>query len=130
MAAALARVIEALGLTRVVFVGHDGGARVGHRFALDHPALLPRLVLLDIAPTFDVFDRLDQASARRVWHWVFHLGPDLPEALTAGREEVYPPWRDRTWSPNPAAVEGEAVQEYLRAFRQPGALRAGVSDYR
>src|SRR5256885_8700350 len=33
----------------VVLVGHDRGARVAHRFALDHPALLSHLVLLDIA---------------------------------------------------------------------------------
>jgi pimeloyl-ACP methyl ester carboxylesterase len=130
MAADLAQVIEALGLTPVVFVGHDRGARVGHRFALDHPALLTRLVLLDIAPTVDVFDRLDQASARRVWHWFFHLVPDLPEALTAGREEVYLRWCYRTWSHNPAAIEEEAVQEYLRCFRQPGAMRAAFEDYR
>ncbi len=130
MAADLAQVIEALGLTPVVFVGHDRGARVGHRFALDHPALLTRLVLLDIAPTFDVFDRLDQAGARRVWHWFFHLIPDLPEALTAGREEVYLRWCYRTWSHNPAAIEEEAVQEYLRCFRQPGAMRAAFEDYR
>ncbi len=130
MAADLAQVIEALGLTPVVFVGHDRGARVGHRFALDHPSLLTRLVLLDIAPTYDIFDRLDQASARRVWHWFFHLIPDLPEALTAGREEVYLRWCYRTWSHNPAAIEEEAVQEYLRCFRQPGAMRAAFEDYR
>src|SRR2546422_8423543 len=40
------------------------GARVAHRFALDHPSLLTRLVLLDIAPTYDVFARTDQVSAR------------------------------------------------------------------
>ncbi|PYM83098.1 MAG: alpha/beta hydrolase [Candidatus Rokuibacteriota bacterium] len=130
MAADLAQVIEALGLTPVVVVGHDRGARVGHRFALDHPSLLTRLVLLDIAPTYDVFDRLDQTSARRVWHWLFHLVPDLPEALTAGREEVYLRWCYRTWSHNPAAIEEEAVQEYLRCFRQPGAMRAAFEDYR
>ncbi len=88
MAADIAEVIGALGLAPVVLVGHDRGARVGHRFALDHPSLLTRLVLLDIAPTYDVFQRMDQHGARARWHWLFHLVPDLPEALTAGREEI------------------------------------------
>jgi len=89
MAADVADVIRTLGLQPVVLVGHDRGARVAHRFALDHPSLLTRLVLLDIAPTYDVFARTDQVSARGRWHWFFHQLPDLPEALTAGREEVY-----------------------------------------
>jgi pimeloyl-ACP methyl ester carboxylesterase len=130
MAADVAQVIEALGLAPVVLVGHDRGARVGHRFALDHPALLTHLVLLDIAPTFDVFERIDQTSARRVWHWFFHQVPDLPEALTAGREDVYLRWCYRTWAYNPAAIEEEAIQEYLRCFRLPGGMRAGFEDYR
>jgi pimeloyl-ACP methyl ester carboxylesterase len=130
MAADIAQMIEALGLAPVVLVGHDRGARVGHRFALDHPALLTHLVLLDIAPTFDVFERIDQVSARRVWHWFFHQVPDLPEALTAGREDVYLRWCYRNWAYNAAAIEEEAIQEYVRCFRLPGGMRAGFEDYR
>lgn len=130
MAADITEVIQALGLGQVILVGHDRGARVAHRFALDHPALLTHLVLLDIAPTYDIFERLNQQSARRVWHWLFHLVPDLPEALTSGREEIYLRYCFRAWSFNPAAIEEEAVQEYLRCFRQPGAMRAAFEDYR
>lgn len=130
MAADIAEVIQALGIGPVVFVGHDRGARVGHRFALDHPALLTHLVLLDIAPTYDIFARLDQRSVRRVWHWLFHLVPDLPEALTAGREDIYLRYLYKAWAFNPAALEEEAIREYLRCFREPGAMRAAFDDYR
>jgi haloacetate dehalogenase len=130
MAADVADVIRALGIQPVVLVGHDRGARVAHRFALDHATLLTRLVLLDIAPTYDVFARTDQVSARARWHWFFHQLPDLPEALTAGREEIYLRYMYRTSAYNPAAIEEEAVQEYVRCFRQPGAMRAGFEDYR
>jgi haloacetate dehalogenase len=130
MAADVADVIRALGIQPVVLVGHNRGARVAHRFALDHAALLTRLVLLDIAPTYDVFARTDQVSARARWHWFFHQLPDLPEALTAGREEIYLRYMYRTSAYNPAAIEEEAVQEYVRCFRQPGAMRAGFEDYR
>jgi haloacetate dehalogenase len=113
-----------------VLIGHDRGARVAHRFALDHPALLTRLVLLDIAPTYDVFARTDQVSARARWHWFFHQLPDLPEALVAGREEIYLRHMYQTSAYNPAAIEEEAVREYVRCFRQPGAMRAAFDDYR
>jgi pimeloyl-ACP methyl ester carboxylesterase len=130
MAADIVDVIQTLGIGPAVLVGHDRGARVAHRFALDHPSMLTRLVLLDIAPTYDIFERLDQRSARRVWHWFFHLVPDLPEALTAGREETYLRYLYKTWTFNPAAIEEEAIQEYLRCFREPGAMRAAFDDYR
>ena len=130
LAADTAEVIQALGLGPVVLVGHDRGARVAHRFALDHPTLLTRLALLDIAPTYDVFERMDQRGARERWHWLFHLVPDLPEALTAGREEIYLRYCYRAWTFNPAAIEEEAIQEYLRCFRQAGAMRAAFDDYR
>jgi haloacetate dehalogenase len=130
MAADIAELVNRLGLGPVILVGHDRGARVAHRFALDHPTLLTHLILLDIAPTYDVFQGIDQHGARRVWHWFFHLVPDLPEALTAGREEIYLRFCFRAWSRNVAAIEDEAVQEYVRCFRQPGAMRAAFEDYR
>jgi haloacetate dehalogenase len=130
MAADIAEVIQAQGIAPVILVGHDRGARVAHRFALDHPALLTRLVLLDIAPTYDVFAATDQHSARARWHWFFHQVPDLPEALTFGREEIYLRYLYRAWALNPAAIEEDAVQEYVRCFRQPGAMRAAFDDYR
>ncbi|MBI3625846.1 MAG: alpha/beta hydrolase [Candidatus Rokubacteria bacterium] len=130
MAVDIAEVIQALGIAPIVLVGHDRGARVAHRFALDHPTMLTRLVLLDIAPTYDVFERMDQHGARERWHWFFHQVHDLPEALVAGHEEIYLRYCFRAWSFNPVAVEEEAVQEYLRCFRQPGAMRAAFDDYR
>ncbi len=130
MARDVVDLIGALGLGPVVLVGHDRGARVAHRFALDHPALLTHLVLLDIAPTYDVFQAMDGRSARQRWHWLFHLVPDLPEALLAGREEVYIRYLIRAWSLNPAAIEEAAIQEYVRCFREPGAVRGALEDYR
>src|SRR5207245_178437 len=82
------------------------------------------------APTYDVSARPAQVSARARWHWFFHQLPDLPEALTAGREEIYLRYMYRTSAYNPAAIEEEAVQEYVRCFREPGAMRAAFDDYR
>src|SRR5664279_1369582 len=56
-------VMTALGFNRFAVVGHDRGARVAHRMALDHPTRVQRLAVLDIAPTRTMFEQTDQAFA-------------------------------------------------------------------
>ena len=48
-------VMEHLGFSQFAVVGHDRGARVAHRMALDHPAAVRQLALLDIVPTFKLY---------------------------------------------------------------------------
>jgi haloacetate dehalogenase len=119
-----------LGLGPVAVVGHDRGARVAHRWALDHPAEVERLAVLDVVPTREVIRRFDARLAHGFWHWLFHMQPDLPEALVSGREAVYLGWFFERWAWRREAVDPEAVAEYVRAFTRPGRLRAGFEDYR
>lgn len=129
MAADVRALAYYLGFGRAVLVGHDRGARVAHRYGLDHPDDVERLVVLDVIPTRAMWDRLDLALARGFWHWLFHLQPDLPELLVAGRVETYLRYFFERWTYNRPPVE-EAVAEYVRAFSRPGALRSGFDDYR
>jgi pimeloyl-ACP methyl ester carboxylesterase len=57
-----------------------------------------------------------------------HQTLDLPEALVTGREDIYLGWFYRNYGARPLA--DEEISEYLRTYRQPGALRAGFSFYR
>jgi haloacetate dehalogenase len=129
MAADVRALVHELGYERVALVGHDRGARVAHRYALDHPDEVERLAVLDIIPTRAMFARIDEHLARGFWHWLFHLQPDLPELLVGGNIEVYLRWFFERWTHNRPPVEA-AVPEYVRAFSAPGALRAGFHDYR
>jgi haloacetate dehalogenase len=129
MAADVRALVHHLGHERVALVGHDRGARVAHRYALDHPGEVERLAVLDVIPTRAMFARIDQQLARGFWHWLFHLQPDLPELLVGGNIEAYLRWFFERWTHNRPPVE-EAVPEYVRAFEAPGALRAGFHDYR
>src|SRR5438874_4691676 len=47
------------GFERFSVCGHDRGARCGYRLALDEPAAVDRLAVLDIVPTGDVFRLAD-----------------------------------------------------------------------
>jgi len=130
MAADVRALARHLGHQRLALLaGHDRGARVAHRYALDHPGEVERIALLDIVPTRETFRRADATIARGYWHWLFHLQPDLPELLVGGNVEAYLRWFLERWTVNRPAVE-EAVPEYVRAFSAPGALRAGFDDYR
>ena len=64
------------------------------------------------------------------WHHGLHWERDLPEELTAGREDVHLRFSYRTWGARPGAISEEAQLEYLRAYRHPGAMRAGFELYR
>jgi haloacetate dehalogenase len=112
-----------------LLAGHDRGARVAHRYALDHPGEVERVAVLDVVPTRATFSRVDATVARGYWHWLFHLQPDLPELLVGGNIEAYLRWFFERWTCNRPAVE-EAVPTYVRAFSAPGALRAAFDDYR
>jgi haloacetate dehalogenase len=124
-AADLHELIHALGFSSATVIGHDRGARVAHRWALDHPRDVARLVLMDIIPTREMWQRMDADLARRTWHWLFHLQPDIPELLDPA---AYIRHTIESWSHVP--LPEEDIAQYVRAFQAPGAMRAGFADYR
>ena len=82
MAADMVEVMAALGFERFGLAGHDRGARVAYRLALDHAARVERLAVLDIVPTGEYFARVDRRMALASYHWFFLAQPaDLPERL-------------------------------------------------
>ena len=125
-------VMERLGFSRFALVGHDRGARVGFRLALDHPERVSRLALLDIAPTLTVLDSVDARSASAMYHWFFLTQPfDLPERLVGADPEFYLRWHLRSWSGGrDDFFEPAAVAEYVRCFRDPAAIHSTTEDIR
>ncbi|AQZ62826.1 HMP-PP hydrolase (pyridoxal phosphatase) Cof, detected in genetic screen for thiamin metabolic genes (PMID:15292217) [[Actinomadura] parvosata subsp. kistnae] len=130
MAADIAELVTSLGFDRASVVGHDRGARVAHRWALDRPDQVERLAVLDVVPTREMFRRLDASVASSYWHWLFHLQPDLPERLVGHDVRGYLEFFFERWTYNRHGLSPEAVDAYVRAFSRPGALRAGFDDYR
>ncbi|WP_326836872.1 alpha/beta hydrolase [Amycolatopsis rhabdoformis] len=128
-AADLHQLIVHLGHPSALVAGHDRGARVAHRWALDHPADVRRLALLDILPTREVMSTVDRTSASAMWHWFFHSQPDLPELLLEGNVEPYLRFFFRR--PRAAgAIDDETFAAYVEAFQDPGHLHASLEDYR
>jgi haloacetate dehalogenase len=120
----------ALGHASYALIGHDRGARVAHRQALDYPDAVTRLCVLDILPTHTVFARTERRLAAAYWHWFYFLAPDLPEQMISAVPEAFLRYLLRSWCFRAGAIEESVVQEYLRAFTLPGTIRASLEDYR
>ncbi|QEL22049.1 alpha/beta hydrolase [Bosea sp. F3-2] len=130
MAKDIRELMAALNLPKIALVGHDRGARVATRFAKDYPDLVNRLVVMDNVPTRIVARDLNAAIAKSYWFFLFHLVPDLPEALIAGREHIWLRHFFSDWTYDPSTISGEAFDTYVRAYQAPGAVRGAMSDYR
>lgn len=131
LAADLAGVLDAEGVSGpITIVGHDIGAMVAYAFARRYPERTARLAILDsVIPGTTMFDEVS-GGGTRVWHFHFHQAPDLPEALTHGREAVYLERYYHDMAYDPYAIDADAFAFYLRHFQQPGAMRAGFELYR
>jgi haloacetate dehalogenase len=131
MAADQVAVMAALGFDRFTVLGHDRGARVTHRLALDHPDRVERLALLDILPTAYVFANVDREFAMAYYHWFFLSQPaDLPERLIGGDPIYYLHRSLGSWGSGIDAHEPEALRAYERVFADPDARHAMIEDYR
>jgi pimeloyl-ACP methyl ester carboxylesterase len=94
--------------------------------------MVERLMILDMIPGLArKGEKIDLGFARRLWHVFFHGGmPDLAERLVSGNVETYLTHFYSHFSYNPARFTPEEVAEFVRAYSQPGALRAGFQYYR
>jgi haloacetate dehalogenase len=122
-------VMARLGFTHLAIVGHDRGARVAHRLTLDPPDRVTRLAVLDILPTYAVFQNLSKALATVYYHWFFliQLAP-FSETLIGNNAEFY--LNSLLGRLQPQAITPEAFAEYLRCFRDPATIHATCEDYR
>ncbi|WP_370113001.1 alpha/beta fold hydrolase [Bradyrhizobium sp. USDA 329] len=130
MANDIVELLKALGIGRVALIGHDRGARVATRLVKDHPDLVDRLVVMDNVPTRIVAREMKAKVAREYWFFMFHQIPDLPEALIAGREDIWLRHFFSDWCHDPSTITGEAFETYVKAYRAPGAVRGAMADYR
>jgi haloacetate dehalogenase len=131
MARDQADLMRALGFQTFFLCGHDRGARVSHRLAVDHPARVEKMMLLDISPTLAMYEQTTMAFARDYWWWFFLIQPGpFPETLIAGDAETYlrkkigygsaglTPFTDETWA------------AYLASMRDPATVHGMCEDYR
>jgi len=68
-------VMEHLGFRQFRMVGHDRGARVGRRMAIDHPDRVQKLAVFDIVPAHYLYSHVTLDFVRGYPHWFTYLLP-------------------------------------------------------
>jgi len=122
--------MSALGFGRFEVIGHDRGARVAHRLALDAPEAVARVAVLDILPTRTLLRQTDLGFASAYWHWFFLLQQGgLPEHMIGADPEWFVGEILDRWSAYPDRIDPVAAAEYAHRFT-PGAIAASCADYR
>ncbi len=124
-------VMTELGFESFHVVGHDRGARVGHRMALDHPERVRTFTSLDVVPSQAAFDHMDSQLSSAWFHWHLMRQPSpLPETLIGNSAKVYLDFLLERWTAIDGSITDEAYAEYLRCFNDLETIRTTCLDYR
>jgi haloacetate dehalogenase len=127
------QLMRALGHLQFTAIGHDRGARVAYRLALDRPEVVERLVILDILPTAEVWTRMTWQGAIKSYHWSFLAQPrPLPETLIAAAPSAYVEHTLRSWTRARSldCFAPEALAHYRAMLDAPERIHAVCEDYR
>ena len=122
---------DRIGLEKFHVVGHDRGARVGHRLALDHANRVLSLVSLDVMPSQAAFDSMDSDLAYAWFHWHLMRQPyPLPETLIGNSASEYFDFLMEKWCATENAIPENLYEEYKRLFCTPECVHATCAEYR
>ena len=130
MAADQVQLMQKLGYDRFLLAGHDRGGRVSHRLVLDHPGVVEKLIVMDIAPTYTMYKTTDMEFAQAYYHWFYLIQPyDLPEKMIGADPDWFLRKKFGQWGRDSGAFTEAALNEYLRCFT-PETIHASCEDYR
>jgi haloacetate dehalogenase len=125
MAADVMALMRMLGHQRFGVVGHDRGALVALRAALDHPDVVTRLVIMDALPVVEHLERLNEEFVRAWWHWWFlgQIEKPAERVICVDPEAWYT-------TPPPEVMGAEAHADLWAALRDPAVVHGMCEDYR
>ena len=121
-----------LGHDAFALAGHDRGARTAHRMALEAPARISRIALLDIIPTHYLLNALSKDVAKGYYHWFFLAQPaPFPETLIRHDPDHYFESCLTGWG-NTAINDfaPDQLTAYRDSWRDPDTITAMCNDYR
>lgn len=130
MAADQLSLMRSLGFGKFRLVGHDRGARVAHRLALDAGEAVERLVLMDIVPTHYLLSNWSLPIARAYSHWTYlGLPAPLPERMIGSDPDLF--YEATLLGLGRVSLSDfKALDAYRAAWRDPATIAATTNDYR
>jgi haloacetate dehalogenase len=130
MASELVRLMAELGHERFAVVGHDRGARVAYRLALDHPDRVRRAAVINVVPTLDQFERMGRGPSLGYWPWFLLAQPaPFPERVLLADPGALLDHIFSSWASDPDAITPRQREIYRQALT-PSTATAMCADYR
>ncbi|WP_439380570.1 alpha/beta fold hydrolase [Amycolatopsis lexingtonensis] len=127
MAADCIALMAHLGHPRFFVAGHDRGAYVATRLALDHPSAIRGAAILDAVPIGEALARCDARFAREWFHWFFFAQPEKPERVITADPDA---WYNVGTKNTPERLGEENFADFHRAIHDPATVTAMLEDYR
>jgi pimeloyl-ACP methyl ester carboxylesterase len=121
--------VGALGIDHAHLVGHDIGGWVAYAFARLYPDSTGSVLIMESPiPGIEPFLHLEIDVP--LWHGEFHMIPDLPERLVAGREAIYFRYFFDVGTNDNSVITDADVEHYANAYGDPDHLRSAFEVYR
>jgi epoxide hydrolase 4 len=127
----VATVIRSMGSGTASVVGQSWGGLAAWLFAMRHPEMLDRLVILNVPHPLHWAQALRTWDFwRRNWQMLFFQLPRVPEAALRARD--YGALRRSLYRDlgGTRGVDDATIEAYISALRQPGSLRGALNYYR
>lgn len=124
MAGDMAALMRALGHESFAVAGHDRGALVAFRTAMDHPAAVTALIPMDGLPVVEHLERCDARFAARWWHWWFFGQTDKPA------ERIISADPDAWYTATGEHMAPEAWADFREAIHDPATVHGMLEEYR
>ncbi len=131
MAKDVADFMSLLGFNSYYVIAHDRGARIAHRLALDFPETVLKMILLDIIPTIEHFERANKDFAMGYYHWFWlaQRNPIPESVITKAPEEWFFAHTSRE-KKDKDFFAPEALADYIECIMNPETIKAICEDYR
>ena len=122
-------IIKSLKLDDVTLVGHDVGGQIVYAYLHNYPNELSRAVIMNVAiPGIEPWYEVKKNPY--IWHFAFHLIPELPELLVYGKQAPYFDYFYNEISADPNSIDRRRREEYVEAYSDIRALKTGFEWYR
>jgi len=123
--------MKALGHATFAIIGHDRGGRVAYRAALDYPDIVTAAAILDVIPTYEVWERADARLALSFWPFSLLAQPaPLPERLLLAAPEAVIDNALSEWGSPPEAFPSWLREAYVAALSDPDHVHTICEEYR
>ncbi|MHB8577138.1 MAG: alpha/beta fold hydrolase [Dehalococcoidia bacterium] len=131
LTADVAALIRHLGEDEAIIVGHDWGGGVAWSFAIEHPRMTRRLIVLN-CPHPAAMERglRTWRQLLRSWYIFFFQLPYLPEFLIRARNFAALERAFRDTVIRKDTFSDDDIRAYKEAMAQPGALHSAINWYR